>query len=119
MGAAVPRNWHQIAGSHDYWAAATASSAFTHLWSLAIEEQFYVIWPLVVWAVLRRRRARHGSRLLAGITVTGIVLSIAALVSRYDAANPTRTYLGTDTRASSLLLGALVALLPEIGRAHV
>jgi len=57
-------NWHQIALGNGYWDAFAAPSAFEHLWSLAIEEQFYLVWPVVVWAGLAmettcRRRGDH------------------------------------------------------------
>lgn len=102
-------NWHFIAEARDYWAAATESSVFTHLWSLAIEEQFYLVWPLVAWWALR---SRAGERRLLQLTVIGSVASIAAMVLLYDPASPSRVYLGTDTRAAGLLLGAAMALDP-------
>lgn len=102
-------NWHQIAVSHDYWAAATSSSAFTHLWSLAIEEQFYVLWPLVAWLVIRVARARF--RLgLSTIAICGVVASASAMVWWYDPSAPSRVYLGTDTRVFGMLCGAALAI---------
>ena len=101
-------NWHFVASSRDYWAGATASSVFTHLWSLAIEEQFYLLWPLVAWWALRRGDERR----LARISAAGLVLSTVAMVLLHDPADPNRVYLGTDTRAAALFAGALVALLP-------
>ena len=101
-------NWFQIAESSDYWALFTDPSPMTHLWSLAVEEQFYIVWPLVVAAVVTRRQWK---RLLLGIMLTGIAASAIAMAVLYDPANPTRVYIGTDTRASSILLGALLATL--------
>ena len=99
-------NWHQIAASHDYWAASATSSVFKHLWSLAIEEQFYVVWPLVVWLLLRGARRR----LPVVVTALAALASATLSVALADDAHPSRAYLGTDTRAASLLIGALLAL---------
>lgn len=103
-------NWHLIAESRDYWAAATDSSVFTHLWSLAIEEQFYVVWPLVAWWALRGSDRRRGVRRLGLVAAPAAIASAAAMVAWYDPASPSRVYLGTDTRAFALLLGALAAI---------
>lgn len=103
-------NWHFISESSGYWASFAQPSMFDHLWSLAIEEQFYVLWPLVVlviWAVARRPQ-----RALLVLAVTGAVASLAVMFAIYDGGDPTRVYMGTDTRASSVLVGALVATAP-------
>jgi len=100
-------NWHLIAVARDYWGAATSESAFNHLWSLAIEEQFYVVWPLVVCVVVRRRR---GIQALGWLTAGLIAASFAAVVALYDPATVSRVYFGTDTRAGALLMGAFIAL---------
>ena len=52
-------NWHTIAGGGDYFAVTAAPSAFEHSWSLAIEEQFYILWPLVLVLLLRWPRSRR------------------------------------------------------------
>ncbi len=102
-------NWHLVSASRDYWASAIDASVFTHLWSLAIEEQFYLVWPVVAWWALRGRRGEHR---LAGVTAVGFVASALAMVLLYDTSSPSRVYLGTDTRALALFIGALVALDP-------
>ncbi|MGA1746393.1 MAG: acyltransferase family protein [Ilumatobacteraceae bacterium] len=99
-------NWHLIASGNSYWDSFAAPSAFEHLWSLAIEEQFYLVWPVVVMVVLARRQLRD----LAVVVTVGTLLSIAAMVLIFDGGDPTRVYMGTDTRAFSLLVGALFAL---------
>ena len=99
-------NWHLIASGNSYWDSFAAPSAFEHLWSLAIEEQFYLVWPVVVMVVLARRQLRD----LTVVVAVGTILSIAAMVLIFDGGDPTRVYMGTDTRAFSLLVGALFAL---------
>jgi len=99
-------NWHQISSGAGYWDAFAAPSAFEHLWSLAIEEQFYVVWPLLVIAAWRVGRTRA----LGALTGIGIIASFVAMLTIFDGGDPTRVYMGTDTRAFSLLCGAFVAL---------
>ncbi|MGA1034837.1 MAG: acyltransferase family protein, partial [Ilumatobacteraceae bacterium] len=99
-------NWHLIASGNSYWDSFAAPSAFEHLWSLAIEEQFYLVWPVVVMVVLARRQLRD----LAVVVTVGTLLSIAAMVLIFDGGDPTRVYMGTDNRAYSLLVGAMFAL---------
>ena len=99
-------NWHQIYSGAGYWDAFAAPSAFEHLWSLAIEEQFYVVWPLLVMVAWRFGRTRA----LGTLTGFGIIASFVAMLTIYDGGDPTRVYMGTDTRAFSLLCGAFVAL---------
>ena len=111
-------NWHLVASARDYWASATSSSVFTHLWSLAIEEQFYVVWPIVAWLVLRNGPRE---RMLAAVTVVGAAASLVAVAMVHDPAVPSRVYFGTDTRAFAIFAGALMALEPVrgmLGRWH-
>ena len=104
-------NWHQIYSGSGYWDAFAAPSAFEHLWSLAIEEQFYLVWPVLVIVAWRIGRARG----LAALTSIGIVASFIAMLAIYSGGDPTRVYMGTDTRSFSLLCGAFVAL-PAVRR---
>jgi peptidoglycan/LPS O-acetylase OafA/YrhL len=102
-------NWHQIGQGSSYWALFRAPSPLEHTWSLAIEEQFYLIWPIVVAALLAWRREPR--RVLIAALV-GIVASFATMLALYSpGADPQRVYLGTDTRASSILIGAALAAL--------
>ena len=105
-------NWHLIAGGDGYWDAFAAPSAFEHLWSLAIEEQFYLVWPIVVLGLLRR----GGPPLVAGVAIAGAIASTLAMIAIFDGGDPTRVYMGTDTRAFSLLAGAALAA-PSVRRA--
>jgi hypothetical protein len=83
---------------------------FGHLWSLAIEEQFYVIWPVVMALIAWRSRNVHRTVII--VCVAASVLSLAQMIRLFNLTDPTRVYVGTDTRASSLLLGALFATAP-------
>lgn len=102
-------NWHFVIQGADYFGRTAADSPLNHLWSLAIEEQFYVVWPLVVLAVARGRRAATWVGIVAG---TGAVASVAAMVLLHRSADDvSRVYFGTDTRAHTVLIGALAAAL--------
>ena len=104
-------NWWQIAASGNYFVATGAVSPLTHTWSLAVEEQFYLVWPLVVVAVLHLgRRFDRGVELLCGISVVGVVASATEMAWLYHpGANITRLYFGTDTHAQSILVGSVLA----------
>jgi peptidoglycan/LPS O-acetylase OafA/YrhL len=103
-------NWHFIADSGGYWTSFAQPSMFDHLWSLAIEEQFYVIWPLVILAIWTFSRRPHRTLLI--VAVAGVVASFTAMLLLYDGGDPTRVYMGTDTRAASLLMGVIAATPP-------
>jgi peptidoglycan/LPS O-acetylase OafA/YrhL len=102
-------NWWFIFHHVSYFARFGPPSPLGHLWSLAIEEQFYVVWPLVVVAAFRLARWR---RALVALTVLGAAASAVEMALLYvPGGNPTRVYDGTDTRAFALLIGAALALL--------
>ncbi|MDA2803373.1 acyltransferase family protein [Nocardiopsis suaedae] len=109
-------NWHLLAESAGYWDRFGAERVFEHLWSIAVEEQFYLVWPLVLVAVAHLARRRRGARRAdGGIAVAAALasaVSLALMVLLVDGADPSRVYMGTDTRAFSLLLGAMVATGP-------
>lgn len=98
-------NWHYITEQIGYW-NASGSRVFAHLWSIGVEWQFYLAWPLVVAVAAR---GRHGERIVALLAGSGALLSLALTVLLSAAVDTTRAYEGTDTRASALLLGALVS----------
>jgi peptidoglycan/LPS O-acetylase OafA/YrhL len=98
-------NWHEIVAGHSYFAAFARPSLVQHLWSLSVEEQFYLLWPpLLAVAAARMRRGR-----VAWLLLGGIVVSTALCALLYRGGDPSRVYYGTDTRAAPLLLGALLA----------
>jgi peptidoglycan/LPS O-acetylase OafA/YrhL len=109
-------NWHSIFSGHGYWDLFVAPSPFEHTWSLAIEEQFYVFWPLLVLLLVAPlRRSRRGvesaPRVLA-LALVAAATSSALMAGLYHPGHdPQRVYLGTDTRVSSILLGAALSAL--------
>jgi peptidoglycan/LPS O-acetylase OafA/YrhL len=107
-------NWRFIR-STSYFANDDTVSPLQHVWSLAIEEQFYVAWPIVVGLVafLVARSKKNGSTALrTGITATaGVVASTIAMAFIYSPMHPERAYMGTDTKAFQPLLGALLACM--------
>lgn len=107
-------NWHFVAVSSNYFSSTAAPSLLTHTWSLAIEEQFYLVWPLALWGVsaLARRRGMRPAAAVLALSATGAVASAAWMAYLYRAgASPSRLYYGTDTHASGLLVGAALAAL--------
>jgi peptidoglycan/LPS O-acetylase OafA/YrhL len=102
-------NWRFVLTGQSYFAFSGLLSPFRHAWSLAIEEQFYLLWPLVVLAALRL--GRGSIRVLTGVCAAGASVSIILMAALYDAADPSRAYYGTDTRVHALLIGALLAIV--------
>ncbi len=103
-------NWRAILVHRSYWDLFVAPSPLEHTWSLAIEEQFYVVWPLAVALMLAL--ARGGARAVRVVCVVSIVLALASAVAMallYEGGNTTRVYLGTDTRGAAILAGAALA----------
>jgi peptidoglycan/LPS O-acetylase OafA/YrhL len=103
-------NWHEIFANQGYFAQATdASSPLLHTWSLGIEEQFYLLWPLIVVALAFWRKSLRLCLVVASIGCAVSALEMALLF--HPGIDPSRLYYGTDTRAQSLLMGAALALL--------
>ena len=104
-------NWYQILHHVSYFAAAGQAGApppLDHLWSLAIEEQFYLVWPLIVWCLILRLTARRARVTCA---LTGAAVSALAMALLYTpGGDPSAVYYATDTHASALLIGAALAL---------
>ncbi|HEY2427415.1 MAG TPA: acyltransferase family protein, partial [Acidimicrobiales bacterium] len=102
-------NWQQIVSGHGYFAQFVAPGPLQHTWSLAIEEQYYAIWPVLFVAImaLTRGSRRRLVAVIGGLMTASVVwMGVAA---HLFGAN--RAYLGTDTRAWELLLGALAAVI--------
>lgn len=110
-------NWWQIFNKVSYFEAAGVPSPFTHCWSLAIETQFYLIYPLILLGIYKLAKSRGVGRakrglLFAGVTLLLALISVILMIVLFDPQqDASRVYYGTDTRAFSLLLGALLAIL--------
>ena len=99
-------NWRFVLAHQGYFAQFGPPSPLLHTWSLAIEEQFYVLWPLVVLPVI----ARWGVRGVRNVAVAGAAASAAVCAALAAAgAGSARLYYGTDTRAQAILIGAALA----------
>ena len=114
-------NWTTIAEGDDYFRRFAGHEPLDHLWSLSIEEQFYIMWPLLVFALLavgRRIFRRRRLSLLAMATVLLATASTWAISHLFDPhmMNNTRAYEGTDARAAALLVGAMTSLLLPLER---
>ncbi|HTZ91217.1 MAG TPA: acyltransferase family protein [Streptosporangiaceae bacterium] len=107
-------NWWLIAQNSSYFARFAPPTPLGHLWSLAVEEQFYLLWPWLIMAGLYLTRRQHeGARrgLLAGGTLALAAVSCGLMIALYHPGyDPTRVYDGTDTRAFALLIGAALAI---------
>lgn len=112
-------NWWQIFNKISYFEAAGVPSPFTHCWSLAIETQFYLIYPLILLGIYKLVKSRGEGRanrglLFAGVTLLLALISAILMIVLFDPQqDASRVYYGTDTRAFSLLFGALLAILWE------
>ena len=103
-------NWLEIANGSDYF-HSTSPQLFMNFWSLAVEEQFYLAWPLVTIALLAARRHLGLSWGVLGALVLSVGVGSALLMAlRYDPADVTRVYYGTDTHLVGLMLGAAMAM---------
>ena len=110
-------NWWQIFNKVSYFEAAGVPSPFTHCWSLAIETQFYLIYPLILLGIYKLAKSRGEGRakrglLFAGVTLLLALISVILMIVLFDPQqDASRVYYGTDTRAFSLLFGTLLAIL--------
>ena len=115
-------NWWYIFHKLDYFDSFGAQSPFKHLWSLAIEEQFYMIFPLLFLLINRKKKSKDGTYKLNKnflYVVLGLILvSLIAHILLFDINNISRIYFGTDTRSFSLLIGVVGAILYPMEKLH-
>ncbi|HEX7992287.1 MAG TPA: acyltransferase, partial [Streptosporangiaceae bacterium] len=101
-------NWWQAFAHQSYFSLYGPPPAFQHLWSLAVEEQFYLIWPLLLALILT---LVHSPRRRALVAWGGAVASALTMLAIYQpGGDPSLVYYGTDTHASALMIGAALAL---------
>jgi peptidoglycan/LPS O-acetylase OafA/YrhL len=102
-------NWHQIIAGQSYFAQVSAPSPLLHTWTLAIEEQFYLVWPIVVVVILKLSKS---PRVLLGVAVLGVLASATEMALLFHPnVDPSRIYYGTDTRAQDILTGAALGIV--------
>jgi peptidoglycan/LPS O-acetylase OafA/YrhL len=113
---AYVNNWWLIFHDVSYFAAFEAPGPLNHLWSLSVEEQFYIVWPFLVMIgvkVIPERRAPGGVRPHLGFAILGLAFASAVLmiILYKPGIDPSRVYYGTDTRALELMAGAALATI--------
>ncbi len=106
-------NWRFIFTGQSYFADFVGASPVRPLWSLAIEEQFYLAWPIIVAVatIIVARWRGLGSRAVLAVLVISLVGSIVLMAVTFDAADPSTAYYSTFARAHELLIGAIAALV--------
>ncbi|WP_429971104.1 acyltransferase family protein [Fructilactobacillus sp. Tb1] len=112
-------NWYEILNGQSYFQNfAGSESPFTHLWTLAVEGQFYLIWPLIVMLILRlsnRNRITDEPLHKRNVFYVAIILSIISVLEMaalyHHGVDPSRVYYGTDTRMFSILFGSALAVV--------
>ena len=101
-------NWHFILVNSNYFNETAQSSPLLHTWSLAVEEQFYVVWPLVVLGVMHFTRSLRALFALCCAAAIGSAIWMHHVYA--GGLNTNRAYLGTDTRSQCLFIGCALAV---------
>ena len=116
-------NWHLINGPDGYFTAYTVASPLRHTWSLAIEEQFYLVWPLLIIALLwlggrvsRRLNGRYRMLLVVLAAGIGALLSVREMAGSYVSDGSSTAYYQTQDRVQELFVGVLLAVFVSYWR---
>ena len=111
-------NWYQLLSNQSYFAETARPSPFKHLWSLAVEEQFYLLWPLLLLGLVllwRGDRVRVAASVAALAAASMVAMAVTFAIRHEPGASvpydPSRLYYGLDTRAGGMLLGCALALV--------
>jgi peptidoglycan/LPS O-acetylase OafA/YrhL len=112
-------NWWSIAQQNSYQAAFGTESPLNHFWSLAVEEQFYLVFPIALIGTVALLRRRIGVHRLAHVALIGAVVGAIAScalmwILRTPGSDPSRVYLGTDTRSQALFVGIAIACIVRL-----
>jgi len=102
-------NWWQIDKGASYFTRLMAEAPFSHFYSLAIEAQFYLVWPVVCLFLIRKVKDRW--KIFRALVLFAIISALEMAVLYHSNQDPSRIYYGTDTRLFSILLGAALAFI--------
>ncbi|PRZ44368.1 peptidoglycan/LPS O-acetylase OafA/YrhL [Antricoccus suffuscus] len=108
------QNWHLIGDAVDYLGGETARSPFQHFWSLSVEEQYYIAWPVLIGLAIVFCRRRGSTRQIVGVLAVGFVVAsfVYGLTASYT--SPAVAYFSTFARAWELGIGSVLACVAPI-----
>lgn len=106
-------NWRFVVADQSYFDTLLGPSPLLHTWSLAVEEQWYILWPVAMVGLVLLARRRGAGTALAAVLVAAVASAVWMAVL-YDPADASRVYFGTDTRAQQLLIGAALAWFVQL-----
>ncbi len=102
-------NWHVIAEGQSYFDRFAGHAPLDHMWSLSVEEQFYLFWPLVLFVLLKLTGGKRAPLVVSTLVLAAVSFGWMAFLFN-TGSDATRIYEGTDTRAGGILLGAALAI---------
>ena len=102
-------NWHVILEGQSYFDRFAGHAPLDHMWSLSVEEQFYLFWPLILFVLLKLTRGKRAPLVISTLVLAAVSFGWMAFLFN-TGADATRVYEGTDTRAGGILLGAALAI---------